>query len=208
MKEFDSTNRFPISLTAEDLRILKLGLSALQGTGTPINPTDNVSCPDRSLGSKAASLLQRLSDVEEALQSTPLPPYIVDEQIYSAEELSQIRKVISVFAAFLSTAESLYLFWSRDGLICLGIDSGCSLYDPERYYVRLVGNGEELCVEILRHLAQDVLERENLLGEQYTYYHEVTDPVSKAAVAEAARPYLEQLPEYPDVLPKIYRDLY
>ena len=132
----------------------------------------------------------------------------MDEEIYSAEELSQIRKVISVFAAFLSTAESLYLFCSCDGLICLGIGSDCSLYDQERYYVRLVGNGEELCVEILRHLAQDVLERENLLGERYTSYHEVTDLVSKAAVAEAARPYLEQLPEYPDVLPKIYRDLY
>ena len=111
MKEFDSTNRFPISLTAEDLRILKLGLSALQGTDTPINPTDDVSCPERPLGSKAVSLLQRLSDAEEALQSTPLPPYIVDEEIYPAEELSQIRKVISVFAAFLPTAESLCLFW-------------------------------------------------------------------------------------------------
>lgn len=132
----------------------------------------------------------------------------MDEEIYPAEELSQIRKVISVFTAFLSTAESLCLFWSRDGLICFGIDPDCSLYDQKRYYVRLVGNGEELCVEILRHLAQDVLERENLLGERYTYYHEATDPVSKAAVAEAAHPYLDKLPEYPDVLPKIYRDLY
>ena len=46
------------------------------------------------------------------------------------------------------------------------------------------------------------------LNSYHTYYHEATNPVLKAAIAEAARPYLDKLPEYPDVLPKIYRDLY
>mgnify|MGYP005799722909 CR=1 FL=1 len=209
MSHLDPTSRFPLSLSASELRILKMGLAALSASAVPAGSSP-ASLPHKcsSRSDEIECLSHKLSAAEAALQKTPASPHTLDDSIYSAEDLCQIQKVLSVFADYLSAQNSLCLFWSCDGLICLGIDSGCGLYDQERYYVRLVGNGEELCVEILRHLAQEVLERENLLGERYTYYHEATDPVSKAAVAEVARPYLDKLPEYPDVLPKIYRDLY
>lgn len=209
MKGLDSTNRFPLSFSADELRILKLGLAALQEKAA-LSVHSSEACPaaDASFGQAAANLLSKLSDAEASLQSVPWPPCAIGEEDYPAEELSQIQKVMSVFADYLSKTESLQLFWCSDGLVSFTINPACKPYDPERYFGRLVDTAEEVCTEILRDFAQTVLEREGLLGEKYTYYYEATDPVSKAAVADAARPYLEQLPEYPDTLESIYRGLY
>lgn len=97
MEGFDSARRFPLSLSVDDLRVLKLGLAALQGNTVPVDFQESVSGSGNDLGGKVANLLQRLSDAEVALQSVPLPPYMVDDETYPAEELSQIRNVISVF---------------------------------------------------------------------------------------------------------------
>ena len=113
---------------------------------------------------------------------------------YAKEQLDAIKKVINVFDDYIKNSEMLDILWSEKIGYVLIDDINKERAAIDSHPV-VVTDASWLCVYLLYKVAYDVL-----IG--YGTLHEIEDssPSEWELIRKACIPYVEQLPEYEELV--------
>lgn len=113
---------------------------------------------------------------------------------YSKEELESIEKVKTIFADYIKKSQYIDLLWSdKLGYILIpGINVTKATIEmaPE-----VIQDAKQLCYMLIHEVAYDVMATKDCHSPiQYV------TPSDQEQIRNAYRPYIEQLPEYSDLM--------
>ena len=119
---------------------------------------------------------------------------------YSKEQLESIEKVRGVFADYIANSKYLDLLWSDKIGYILIVDIREDMKTIDSQPV-IISDGAFLCEQMLFDIAYDTLES---VGPVHYIYE--TSPSEQQLIKDACYPYMEQLPEYGDLIDRLFVD--
>ncbi len=119
---------------------------------------------------------------------------------HNADELSEIKKVLDVFADFIAVSGYFDIVFSpKVGYLMIPLEEGVFSHATE---VEEIDSAESLCDELLDQVCGDVLEESDV---SYPSLYESSPVVQKKARQQMQR-YLSRLPEYAHLMERQFEN--